>query len=107
MTNQAKDQLKTNSMKTKEKTNSNIWSHHDTMIVNLRDWVTRELDILRNDIASHAPKLCDSTSKILKSAEDLNTQMFDLVRRVADMAEKEADSFIKRAEETTTKTKKS
>ena len=90
-------------MKTKQKTNSDIWSHHDTMIVNLRDWVTRELDILRNDIASHAPKLRDSTSKILKSAEDLNTQMFDLVRTVADMAEKEADSFIKRAEETTKK----
>ena len=90
-------------MKTKQKTNSDIWSHHDTMIVNLRDWVTRELDILRNDIASNAPKLRDSTSKILKLAEDLNTQMFDLVRTVADMAEKEADSFIKRAEETTKK----
>lgn len=90
-------------MKTKQKTNSDIWSHHDTMIVNLRDWVTREIDILRNDITSHVPKLCDSTSKILKLAEDLNTQMFDLVRTVADMAEKEADSFVKRAEEATKK----
>lgn len=92
--------------KTKEKVSSNIWSHHDTMIVNLRGWVTRELDILRDDIASNAPKLCNATSKILKSAEDLNVQMFDLVRIVADMAEKEANSFMKRAEETT-KTKKS
>lgn len=76
--------------KTKTKATSDTWSHHDTMIVNLRGWVTREIDILRDDITSKAPKLSDATSKILKSAEDLNIQMFDLVRTVADMAEKEA-----------------
>lgn len=76
---------------TKAKVTSDVWSHHDTMIVNLRGWVASELDRLRDDIAINTPKLRNATSKLLKSAEDLNVQMFDLVRTVADMAEKEAN----------------
>jgi len=68
------------------------WAHHDTMIVNLREWVSREILLLRNDISKHVPDLEDdpNLSKILKAAEDMNTQLFDLVRSVADCAEKEA-----------------
>jgi len=72
------------------KSKSDTWSHHDTMISNLRDWVNREINLLRTDISSAAPSLSSSTSKILKNAEDLNVQMFDLIRSVAEMAEKES-----------------
>jgi len=72
------------------KVKSDTWSHHDTMISNLRDWVTREINLLRTDISNSAPSLSSSTSKILKNAEDLNIQMFDLIRSVAEMAEKES-----------------
>jgi hypothetical protein len=72
------------------KSKSDTWSHHDTMISNLRDWVNREINLLRTDISNSAPNLSSSTSKILKNAEDLNTQMFDLIRSVAEMAEKES-----------------
>jgi hypothetical protein len=72
------------------KSKSDTWSHHDTMISNLRDWVNREINLLRTDISNSAPSLSSSTSKILKNAEDLNIQMFDLIRSVAEMAEKES-----------------
>ena len=66
------------------------WSHHETMVVNLRDWVKREIEVLRNDIAKDVPDLSSSTSKLLKSAEDMNVQLFDLIRSVVDRAEAEA-----------------
>ena len=74
------------------KKNSEIttWGHHDTMIVNLRDWVNKEIGLLRNDVSKDAPKLEAAIGKLLKSAEDLNVQMFDLIRAAADMAEKES-----------------
>lgn len=75
---------------TVKKAKSDTWGHHDTMIVNLRDWVNREVSLLRTDIAKSAPKINAATSKILKNAEDLHVQAFDLIRTVADMAEKEA-----------------
>jgi len=73
-----------------KKGNITTWGHHDTMIVNLRDWVTREIGLLRNDVAKDAPKLEASIGKLLKSAEDLNLQMFDLIRAAAELAEKES-----------------
>ena len=76
------------------KSKSDTWSHHDTMISNLRDWVNREINLLRTDISNSAPSLSSSTSKILKNAEDLNIQMFDLIRSVAEMAEKESKKKV-------------
>lgn len=76
--------------KTTKKVKSDIWCHHDTMIVNLRDWVNREVNLLRTDIAEAAPKINAATSKILKNAEDLHIQAFDLIRAVAELAEKES-----------------
>jgi len=77
------------------------WGHHDTMIVNLRDWVSREIHNLRNDIAKEIPELNSSTSKMLKSAEDMNIQLFDLVRSIVDLAETQANK--KKKSQTTTK----
>lgn len=81
---------------------STRWSHHDTMITNLRDWVNREIGSIRNDIASEAPDLSSSTSKLLKSAEDMNVQLFDLIRSVTESAEaasKKSKKAPKKAED--------
>ena len=71
---------------------STVWSHHETMVVNLRDWVNRELNKLRTDITKDVPDLIDDpyVSKTMKAAEDMNVQLFDLVRSVLDLAEKKA-----------------
>ena len=73
---------------------STVWSHHETMVVNLRDWVNRELNKLRTDITNDVPDLIEdpNVSKTLKAAEDMNVQLFDLVRSVLDHAEKKAKS---------------
>lgn len=79
-----------NKENTAKEVKSDDWSHHDTMIANLRDWFNREVNLLRADIAKSAPKINEAASKILKSAEDLHIQAFDLICVVADMAEKES-----------------
>ena len=68
------------------------WSHHETMIVNLRDWVRREISVLHSDLNKDVPHMADdpSVKKLLSSAEDMNTQLFDLIRSVVDRAEIEA-----------------
>jgi hypothetical protein len=77
-----------------DKSKHTKWSHHDTMIVNLRDWVNKEIHLMRCDVSQDAPQLEASVSKLLKSAEDLNIQMFDLIRQAADMAEKESKKKV-------------
>jgi len=68
------------------------WSHHESMLINLKDWVSREISYLRNDINKETPELNASTSKMLKSAEDMSTQLFDIVNSVVHLAEKSAKS---------------
>jgi len=82
----------------KQRATHTTWGHHETMLINLRDWVNRELHVLRLDIAREVPHLDDdpNMSKLLKSAEDMNVQLFDLVRGVVDRAELEA-AKVKRA----------
>jgi len=63
--------------------------------------VSREIHNLRNDIAKEIPELNSSTSKMLKSAEDMNIQLFDLVRSIVDLAETQANK--KKKSQTTTK----
>lgn len=81
----------------KQRSVHSVWGHHDTMIVNLRDWVTREINILRSDLGKEVPHLEDDPSilKLLKSADDMNVQLFDLIRGVVDRAEVEAAKFKK------------
>lgn len=81
----------------KAKAPTTTWGHHDNMIVNLRDWVKREVDILRSDLHKEVPHLAEdpTVSKLLKSAEDMNRQLFDLIRSVVDRAEVEAKKVKK------------
>lgn len=70
------------------KTKHTTWSHHETMLINLRDWIKREINLLRNDIDKEVPDLSSSASKMLKSAEDMNMQLFDTIGSVILLAEK-------------------
>lgn len=81
----------------KEKSKITTWGHHETMIINLRDWVSREINLLRTDVTKKAPTLEDDPhiESILKSAHDMNIQMFDLIRSVVDRAEAEEKKSIK------------
>ena len=79
------------------------WSHHESMLINLKDWVAREIHYLRNDINKEVPELNASTSKMLKSAEDMSVQLFDTISSVVVLAEKAASkktSPTKEEEET-------
>lgn len=60
------------------------------MMINLKDWVSREINYLRNDINKETPELNASTSKLLKSAEDMSVQLFDTITSVIALAEKTA-----------------
>lgn len=73
-----------------EKVKADVWVHHDTMISDLKGWIDREVNLLRTDISKSASGINAATSKILKNAEDLYTQAFDLIQSVSDMAEKES-----------------
>jgi len=70
----------------------NTWSHHETMIINLRDWVNRECTNLRLDLTKEVPHMADdpNVANLIKSAEELNVRLFDLLRSVIDRAETEA-----------------
>lgn len=70
------------------KTKHTTWSHHETMLINLRDWIKREINLLRNDIEKEVPDLSSGASKMLKSAEDMNVQLFDTVSSIITLAEK-------------------
>lgn len=76
----------------KAKGTNTTWSHHETMILNLKDWIKREINVLRTDLAREAPSLADDphVSKLLKSAEDMNVSLFDMVASVVERAEKVA-----------------
>jgi len=73
----------------KKKRAQTIWDHHDTMIVNLRMWVEREIDNLDNDIRTHAPGLVGkpSLAAALKKAQQLNVSLWDQIRSAQEMAD--------------------
>lgn len=66
-----------------------VWDHHDTMIVNLRMWVEREIDNLNNDIRSHAPGLVGKPKleAALAKAQQLNVELWDQIRLAQEMAD--------------------
>lgn len=83
--------------KKKPSVQHNTWSHRETMLINLRDWVNREIHNLRLDLAREVPHLEDDPSivKLLKSAEDRTIELFDLIRGIVDRAEIEAKKLNK------------
>lgn len=66
-----------------------IWDHHDTMIVNLRNWVDREIDNLSNDISIYTPSLVGKPKleAALSKAQNLNIQLWDQIRIAQEIAD--------------------
>jgi hypothetical protein len=85
----------------KEKSKITTWGHHETMIVNLRDWVSREINLLRDDVSKKVPTLEDDPhiESILNSAHDMNIRLFDLIRSVVDRAEAEEKKSAKKKDD--------
>lgn len=73
----------------KKKRSLTVWDHHDTMIVNLRMWVEREIDNLNNDIRTHTPGLVGKPklTAVLEKAQELNIQLWDQIRIAQEMAD--------------------
>jgi hypothetical protein len=73
----------------KKKRSLTVWDHHDTMIVNLRMWVEREIENLNNDIRTHTPSLVGKTKleSALVKAQELNIQLWDQIRIAQEMAD--------------------
>lgn len=73
----------------KKKRSLSVWDHHDTMIVNLRMWVEREIDNLNNDIRTHTPGLVGKPKleAVLTKAQELNAQLWDQIRIAQEMAD--------------------
>ena len=73
----------------KKKGEVTVWDHHDTMIVNLRMWVEREIDNLNNDIRTHTPGLVakPKLAAVLEKAQELNIQLWDQIRIAQEMAD--------------------
>jgi hypothetical protein len=66
-----------------------VWDHHDTMIVNLRMWVEKEINNLNQDIQTHAPSLVGKPKleAALSKAQELNIQLWDQIRIVQEIAD--------------------
>jgi hypothetical protein len=73
----------------KKKRSLTVWDHHDTMIVNLRMWVEREIDNLNNDIRTHTPGLVGKPKleAALSKAQELNIQLWDQIRIAQELAD--------------------
>lgn len=74
----------------KQKGQLSVWDHHDTMIVNLRMWVEREINNLQHDIHEHVPAIESrpALKEALTKAQDLNLQLWDQIRIIQEMADK-------------------
>ena len=75
------------------------WSHHETMITNLRDWVSREIASLHRDVAKEVPHLEDEphVQKMFSRVEDLSKNLFETVSDLREILEKEAGKAAKKA----------
>jgi hypothetical protein len=81
-------------------TKGDTWAHHDNMITNLKDWVSREMVRLRADVAKHAPEMEEdpSTMKLYRSMDEAKDSLFSLMRCISDAAEKASKKKQKSAE---------
>lgn len=77
----------------------NTWSHHETMIVNLRDWVNREIAGLHADITKEIPHLDGEphVQKLFSHIEDLKKSLFESISDLRDLLEREAKKAAKSA----------
>jgi len=90
-------------MKTKGATHD-TWSHHETMIINLRDWVNREVANLHIDVTKEIPHLDGEphVQKMFSHVDDLKKRLFDSLSDLRELLEKEAAKAKRLAKSATT-----
>lgn len=73
------------------------WAHRETVQLNLRDWVVREIGMLRYDISKEVPDHINDPSVLetLASIESTNNNLFNTIRSLTERMEKEAIKFRK------------
>lgn len=80
-------------MEKKKGTRETKWSHHDDMLVNLKDWVGREMTSLKDSLAKEHPEMAKDPAmvKSFKTAEELTTRLFEILDSTVDIAERESN----------------
>lgn len=68
------------------------WSHHETIVTNLRDWVNREIANLHTDLTKEAPHLDGEphVQKMFSHVEDLKKNLFESLSDLRSLLEREA-----------------
>jgi hypothetical protein len=91
-------------MKKMKGTRETKWSHHDDMLVNLKDWVGREVTSLKDSLAKEHPEMAKDPAMIksFKTAEDLTTRLFEILDTTVDLAERESNRKKKAPAQDTT-----
>ena len=81
------------------KGNHTAWSHHETMITNLRDWVSREINMLHIDMHKELPHLEDEPHirKVFSVIEDHKKSLFETLSDLREVLEREATKAAKKA----------
>jgi len=81
----------------KKKVSSTTWSHHENMVINLRDWVGREILALLRDLVKEAPHLEDEphVAEKISKLEDHRKILFEAMIDLVEIAERESKKVIK------------
>jgi len=84
------------------KGNHTAWSHHETMIMNLRDWVGREINMLHVNTQKELPHLEDEPHirKMFSVIEDHKKNLFESLNDLREVLEREASKIAKKVKAT-------
>lgn len=74
------------------------WAHHENMVINLRDWVGREINTLHRDIEKEIPHLEDEphVRETITRLDGLRTRLFEALSDLVTFAEKESKKVAKK-----------
>ena len=81
----------------KKKVSSTTWSHHENMVINLRDWVGREILALQRDLVKEAPHLEDEphVAEKISKLGDHRKILFEAMIDLVEIAERESKKVVK------------
>lgn len=85
-------------MKKKATGNHTSWSHHETMITNLRDWVSREITVMHLDVQRELPHLDGEPhiQKMFSNIEDHKKTLFETLSDLREVFERESSKVAKK-----------
>lgn len=77
-------------MKKTKGTRAPEWVRHDDMLINLKDWIGREVNNLKDAIAKSSPQLLDDpkVAGSFRSVDELTDNLFVTLDTIVTTAEK-------------------